>query len=77
MMMMWKEKRRGGGEPIWRDKEEVAQANNIRAMRKSSDPHVGEESGRGRSFRRRHIGTAGEALQPSAVPLTRSSQDWW
>ena len=56
----------------------MASANNIQSHEEASHPHVGEDSGRGRSFRRRHIGTAGEALQPSTVPLTRSSQDrWW
>ena len=45
-------------------------------------PHVGEESGRGRSLRRRHISTAGEALQPSAVSQGEDCPglvgvDWW
>ena len=51
----------------------MATANNIPGQEKplvqASHPHVEEESGRGRLFRRRHIGTAGEALQPSAVSL--------
>ena len=44
-------------------------ANNNPSQEEASQPRIGEESGRGRLFRRRHIGTAGEALQPSAVSL--------
>ena len=45
----------------------MATANNIPSQEEASHPRIGEESGRGRLFRRRHICTAGEALQPSAV----------
>ena len=54
----------------------MATANNIPSQEEASHPHIREESGGGRLFRRRHIGTAGEALQPSAISLDEESQDW-
>ena len=54
----------------------MATANNIPSQEEASHPHIREESERGRLFRRRHIGTAGEALQPSAISLDEESQDW-